>query len=214
VLLPLEADEKLEALKHYYGITYTNELVVRGIEAKRHDAPNFIKDFQSELLYMLFDCKDSAEIVSRGYDNALLLVTRTIDRVMTGELELEDLVVSKILRQDLYKYRSLFPHASAALRLTEAGVPLTRGDTIQYIYTDAAHSNPLQRVTPGEFIDEGKEQVYDKEKLLEAAETVLGYFGFDRTLFGVTSRSKNRKWWYQLREQRQKDIDIEKSSNI
>jgi hypothetical protein len=33
VLLLLEADEKLEALKHYYGITYTNELVVRGIEA-------------------------------------------------------------------------------------------------------------------------------------------------------------------------------------
>ncbi|MFZ0220929.1 MAG: hypothetical protein WAM42_04450 [Candidatus Nitrosopolaris sp.] len=50
-------------------------------------------------------------------------------------------------------------------------------------------------------------------QLLEAAETVLGYFGFDRTLFGYTSRSKNRKWWHQLRE-RQRDIDIEKSSNI
>jgi DNA polymerase elongation subunit (family B) len=69
VLLPLEADEKLEALKHYYGITHTNELIVRGIEARRHDAPNFIKDFQSELLYTLFDCKDSTEIVSRGYEN-------------------------------------------------------------------------------------------------------------------------------------------------
>ena len=113
VLLPLEADEKFEALKHYYGITHTNELIVRGIEARRHDAPNFIKDFQSELLYTLFDCKDSAEIVSRGYENALLLVTKTIDKVMTGELELKDLIVSKILRQDLYKYRSLFPHVSA-----------------------------------------------------------------------------------------------------
>ena len=128
------------------------------------------------------------------------------------------MVVSKILRQDLYKYRSLFPHVSAALRLTEAGVPLTRGDTIQYIYTDAAHYNPLRRVTPVEFIEEGREQVYDKEKyremLLEAAETVLGYFGFDRTLFGGTSRSKNRRGWHQLRDQRQKDIDIEKFSNI
>src|SRR5215469_10891399 len=112
VLLPLEADEKLEALKHYYGITYTNELIVRGIEARRHDVPNFIKDIQSELLYTLFDCKDSTEILSRGYENALLLVTRTIDKVMTGELELKDLIVSKILRQDLYKYRSLFPHVS------------------------------------------------------------------------------------------------------
>jgi len=129
---------------------------------------------------------------------------------MTGELERKDLIVSKILRQDLHKYRSLF-------QLTEAGVPLTRGDTIQYIYIDAAHSNPLRRVTPVEFIEEGREQVYDKEKyremLLEAAETVLGYFGFDRTLIG--DRSKNRKWWWhQLREQPQKDIYIEKASNI
>ena len=62
VLLPLEADEKLEALKHYYGITHTNELIVRGIEARRHDAPNFIKDFQSELLYTLFDCKDFVKV--------------------------------------------------------------------------------------------------------------------------------------------------------
>jgi DNA polymerase elongation subunit (family B) len=65
------------------------------------------------------------------------------------------------------------------LQLTEVGVPLTRGDTIQYIYTDKAHSNPLRRVTPVEFIEEGIEQVYDKDKyretLLEAAETVLGY---------------------------------------
>jgi hypothetical protein len=37
-------------------------------------------------------------------------------------------------------------------------------------------------------------KVYDKEKyremLLEAAETVLGYFGFDGALFGDTSRTK------------------------
>jgi len=187
------------------------------MEARRYDAPNFIKDFQSELLYTLFDCEDSTEIMSKGYENALLLVTKTIDKIMTGELELKDLIVSKILRQELYKYRSLFPHVSAALRLTEAGVPLTRGDTIQYIYTDAAHSNPFLRVTPVEFIA-GREQVYDKEKyreiLLGAAETVLGYFSFDRTLYGDTSHSKNRKWWHQLRDQRQKDIDIEKSSNI
>ena len=59
VLLPLEADEKMEALKHYFGITHDKELIARGIEIRRHDAPNFIKEFQIELLYTLFDCKDS-----------------------------------------------------------------------------------------------------------------------------------------------------------
>jgi hypothetical protein len=59
---------------------------------------------------------------------------------------------------------------------------------------------------------QGREHKYDKEKyremLLEAAESILGYFGFDRTVYG--DRKKNRKWWYQLRDERRKDIEIER----
>lgn len=119
-------------------------MIVRGIEVRRHDSPNFIKEFQTELLYTLFDCKDSAEVLSEGYDNALSLVTKIIDKTMTNEILIKDLVVSKILRQDLHKYRNLFPHVSAALQMSEAGIPLVRGDTVQYIYSDATHTNPLQ----------------------------------------------------------------------
>ena len=45
MLLPLEADVKMEASKHYFGITHTNGLIARGIEIRRHDPPNFIKEF-------------------------------------------------------------------------------------------------------------------------------------------------------------------------
>jgi DNA polymerase elongation subunit (family B) len=72
VLLPLEASEKIEALKQYYGATHEGRLVVRGIEIRRHDTPKFIKEFQTELLSTLFDCKDTKEIVDKGYENALL----------------------------------------------------------------------------------------------------------------------------------------------
>ena len=80
MLLPLEAgDEKIEVLKHYFGITYEDELVVRGIETRRHDIPNFVKQFQTELLYTLFDsCKDFSEVVTKGYEKALLLVTNAM----------------------------------------------------------------------------------------------------------------------------------------
>jgi hypothetical protein len=56
---------------------------------------------------------------------------------------------------------------------------------------------------------------YDKEKyremLLDAAETVLGYFGFDRTLYGNKKNTGARKWaWLQeLRQEREKDIRVE-----
>jgi len=142
----------------------------------------------------------------------LLLVTRTIDKVMTGEIEMQDLVVSKLLRQDIDKYRSLFPHVSASIRLKEAGKSLVRGENIQYIHTNTQHNNPLFRVTPLSLIKQGEE--YDKEKyrdmILDAAETVLGYFGFDRTAFGDTVKRRNRKWWYALREERNRDIENEK----
>ena len=63
---------------------------------------------------------------------------------------------------------------------------------------------------------------YDKEKcrdlLLDAAETVLGYFGFDGSIYRkyenkAIRSSKQRKWWDELREERRKDIEAERNSN-
>ncbi len=51
---------------------------------------------------------------------------------------------------------------------------------------------------------------YDKEKykemLLDAAETVLGIFGFERTLYG---KPKGKKWWMELRRNRMIDLNAE-----
>jgi DNA polymerase elongation subunit (family B) len=57
VLLYIEADEKMEARKHYFGVTYDNQLITRGIDTRRHDSPAFIKEFQTTLLSKLFDCR-------------------------------------------------------------------------------------------------------------------------------------------------------------
>jgi hypothetical protein len=47
--------------------------------------------------------------------------------------------------------------------------------------------------------------------ILDAAETVLGYFGFDRTLYGEKKSTPKRKWrWLQeLRQEREGDITVE-----
>lgn len=59
-------------------------MVVRGVEIRRHETPNLIKQFQAELLTTLFDCKNKEEIINKGYENALLLVTEAIDKIMIG----------------------------------------------------------------------------------------------------------------------------------
>ena len=96
-------------------------------------------------------CKDTEEVVNKGYENALLLVTKAIDKIMRGgdDITQDDLVISKLLRQDITKYRNLFPHISAAIQQSngEDKHP-SKGDTIKYIYTNSQHKNPLCRVAP------------------------------------------------------------------
>jgi hypothetical protein len=68
----------------------------------------------------------------------------------------------KLITALIVKYRSLFPHVSAAIQLRKHPV---KGDTIQYIYTDSKHNNPLCRVTSIETIK--SLPPYDKEKYKE-----------------------------------------------
>jgi hypothetical protein len=90
----------------------------------------------------------------------------------------------------------------------------SKGDNIKYIYTDVQHSNPLCRVTPVKDIEK-KNFRYDKEKyretILDAAQSVLGYFGFDRTIYEDKKNTVSKKWrWLQeVRQQREKDIKTE-----
>ena len=103
-------------------------------------------------------------------------------------------------------------------------------DTIQYIYTNSQHKNPLCRVVPLELVkeEEGQGQGikqnlpnYDKEKyremIIDAGESVLGIFGFDRTVYDGNfektkkGRTRRKKWYEELREERIKDIQTEMS---
>jgi hypothetical protein len=96
-----------------------------------------------------------------------------------------------------------------------------RGENIQYIYINSKHKNPLSRVIPV-LTRENEDGVtsYDKEKyrdlLLDAAETVLGYFGFDASVYRKSDNrersSKQKKWWDELREERRKNVEAERDN--
>jgi hypothetical protein len=211
VLLHIEADEKLEAKKHYFGLTYDNQLVTRGIDTRRHDSPAFIKQFQTTLLTKLFDCNSLTEVLTTGYENAFMYITQSIDKIMNGEVQITDLVISKLLRQNIEKYKALFPHVAAAIKLNISGVITNRGDNIQYVYTNSNHSDPLNRIVPVKLISS---ESYDREKyiemLLDSAEAVLSVFGFNRSLFGF-DRKKVKNWYDEIYHQRGRDIESAKT---
>ena len=113
---------------------------------------------------------------------------------------------------NIHNFRSTFPNVAVAIKLSNNEC-VSRDDNIEYVYTDSQHQNPLSSVVPAQFIRNNDSLDYDKEKykemLVDASETVLGIFGFDRTLFG---KPKDKKWWMQLRRNRELDVKAEINS--
>jgi hypothetical protein len=101
---------------------------------------------------------------------------------------------------------------SAAIQLAIEGKPIPIGEGVEYVFTNARHTNPLSRVMSRELIENRNDLEYDKEKyremLLEAAETVLDCFGFDRTDYGDPPK-RSKKWWNGLVEDRRRNIETE-----
>jgi DNA polymerase elongation subunit (family B) len=210
MLLPLEGDPsgKMEAEKRYFALETNGNVFARGTPSRRHDTPKFIKEFERELIGTLFGCDSIDEVNKEGYEKATDLVTRGIDQVMTGELSAEDLTISKILRKPLNQYNSLFPHVTAALQLASKGKLLRPGDTVDFIFKDSDHINPLCRTVPFDSSDSQKTIPYDREKyrdlLLDAAEMILSNFGFSRDIYNY-KRRESFDWLNQLYRERRKE---------
>lgn len=76
--------------------------------------------------------------------------------------------------------------------------------------TSKNNVQPLTVITIGQAKENHLILDYDKEKykeiMLDTAETVLGIFGFDRTLYG---KPRNKKWREELRKNSLQDIKAE-----
>jgi hypothetical protein len=141
-----------------------------------------------------------------------------VDRQVQAAHRYQDNASAQIndLMELISRCGAVFPHVCAAIQLsrTDKDSLPSKGDNIKYIYTDVQHSNPLCRVTPVKDIEK-KNFRYDKEKyremILDAAQSVLGYFGFDRTIYEDKKNTVSKKWrWLQeVRQQREKDIKTE-----
>jgi hypothetical protein len=66
---------------------------------RRHSSKRFQRTLISKL-----NCNSSKEVLTIGYENALLYITQSIDRLTNGEVQITDLVISKLLRQNIQKY--------------------------------------------------------------------------------------------------------------
>jgi len=205
-LLTQKADPELEATRRYFGKLTNNELYYRGIELRRHDCPEFLKEFQERLMEILFDADDAEKVEREQFKKAYDYAVKICDEIMEGKVKPERLVVSKVLRKPVNEYRSMFPHVVAAMQMVQKGKRMRRGEMIDFIYVNASHRNPFRRVVPALLLDKGS--YCDREKYLEmildVAETILSAFGFNRKQLGFKSRP--RSFLEEIQREREQDI--------
>lgn len=203
VLLTQEADPEIEAARRFYGKLTNGKVHYRGIELRRHDYPRFMKRFQEQLLNILLSADKASDVQKRQLPKAIEFTVQTLDELRAGNVPLNELIISKVLRMPVERYRSLFPHVTAAIQLRQKHRPVKTGDLVNYVYVDTQQVNPINHVAPAEFAETYDVEKYN-EMLLDVAESILGIFEFSRTQLGFQNRPRN--FLDELRSERTREI--------
>jgi DNA polymerase elongation subunit (family B) len=180
VFLPSKIHPEVPVLNRYYGVFEDNRIKMRGIEARRTDTPPLIKNAQLEMIEEFSTAKDYDEFVGR-IPKCLSIVKKYAERLLHGEVNTEELLITKRLSKCPQEYTHDVFQAVAATQLMSAGFDVYPGQTVEYIIVDADNRSPSKRVLAAPLI--GPNQRYDIKKylemLLEAGESLLCVFGYD-----------------------------------
>jgi DNA polymerase-2 len=171
----------------YFGVFQSGEIKVRGIELRRHDTPDFIKELQQQMLDILDKAPD-AEHARDLLPEVQALVRRRLTALKRGRVPLEKLIVHQTLSRELEAYRSPSPTAVAARQLAEYAKELRPGQVVRFVYTLGKPGVRAWEI-PGE-LDSRTIDVARYSTLLErAAETIFQPFLSDRIEAGLPLQS-------------------------
>lgn len=179
VFLPSKILPDVPVLNRYYGVFEDGKIKIRGLEARRSDTPPFIKYAQLEMIKILSTAKDHREFLGK-IPEALALLRRETERLTSGNVDPQDLLISKRISKHPDEYAHDVLHAIAARQIMAAGLDVYPGQTVRYIIVDADNRQPSNRVRAAQLL--GSKQRFDTQKylsmLLEAGETLFGAFGY------------------------------------
>src|SRR3989454_4476389 len=176
VFLSSKTDSKVGVLNRYYGIFEDGRLKVRGIDLRRHDTPEIVRQCQTEMLDILTKARDSNEF-RLFIPSALKVLERFVGSLRDGTVPLEDLVIVRNLSKNPDEYTHQVPQAIAARHLVAQGGSVHAGQQVSYILT----SDRTRTALPPEVV--GEDTVYDSERyvdlLCSSAANLLLPLGYD-----------------------------------
>ncbi len=170
VFLRHKNDCEFTALKRYFGLTYDGEIDSRGIEVRRDDIPDFIKEFQLNLISTVLDFENANEVYTEGIRKGLELTNQTLDMIRNGSVLAERLFIKKRIWRDPSDYNVNVAHSVAAQKLISVGRKVDTGDNVGFLYIDHRNPNPLLRV---EILPKWYDKEYYSKMIINTAKTIF-----------------------------------------
>jgi len=181
VFLPSKVLEGVPVLNRYYGVFENGKIKMRGIEARRGDTPNFIREAQVEMIKML-----AKSLGFKGFlaliPSALSILRQYASRLLSNQVGIQDLLVAKRLSKSPSGYRHHVFQAIAAKQLQKAGFDVSAGQTVRYLIVDSKSRAANERVLAAELLTPKVHHDVQKylDMLISGGETLLGVFGYPK----------------------------------
>jgi DNA polymerase-2 len=127
-------NKEIPVPNRYFGAFQNGEIKTRGIEARRHDTPIFIRETQMQILDILARAPD-AECLQACLPEIRTLLHEKQTALGSGSVLPEQLIVRQTVSRTLDEFQSPSTVATALRQMEESGKSLRPGQTIRLIYT-------------------------------------------------------------------------------
>ncbi len=188
--LPSRIEPRIAAANRYFGAYEDGTVKVRGIEYRRHDTPTFIKETQMAMIQILAEGCDASEFRAL-IPQAIAYAQERLRQLRSGEVPLNELLVSHRLSMQLEDYKVRTVAVRAATQLTRAGVHLSPGQKVHFLYTPGE-----EKARAWELIEDSPP--YDREAytelFLRAVENLLLSVGVDRLMLATWLLGNSGYW--------------------
>jgi len=153
----------------YYGVFLDGTVKARGIDVRRSDTPEFIKEFQARVLQELSGARSLSEF-RKKMQSAYRILRDYEQQVLSGNVEYTDLALTKRVSQSIDEYKGVTAQRIVLEKLAMAGINKQPGEKIRYVIRNIGSRNPYERYMP---VDASKDARYDKLKYIELLENAL-----------------------------------------
>jgi DNA polymerase elongation subunit (family B) len=170
----------LPTANRYFGWYKHGEFKIRGIEARRHDTPAFLKKMQVAMLDRMSKCR-TVEELQASVPDLLEIVRSYVSMLKSGRASPMELVLHRRISQEAEEYANNSISAVVTKMIEDAGIHLAAGESIDFIIIDQSGKKKPEKAKPIGLY--AFEDGYDIEKYteltLKTAETVMLPFGWD-----------------------------------